>query len=131
MKKVLFAVCCLLSSNMFVALDLRGTEYKRRSDWESNKLAADRGDAKEQVAHGINLKYGRGVAQNLEEAARYLRLAAEQGNALGQYSFGLCLIDGCGVAKNLKEAARYLSLADKQGHPYAKEALQKLNVPRK
>jgi TPR repeat protein len=46
---------------------------------------------------GHMYKNGEGVAQNYQEAAKWLRLAAAQGQALAQHSLGEMHINGHGV----------------------------------
>jgi TPR repeat protein len=50
---------------------------------------------------------GRGVEEDLEEAARYYRLSASEENALGQWLYGSWRALGKGVDVNLAAAVGY------------------------
>ena len=67
--------------------------------------------------------YGKGVAQDHKEAARWARKAADQGKAVAQCHLGLMYQMGEGVTQNYKEAARWIGKAASQGHVDAQEAL--------
>ena len=62
---------------------------------------------------------GESVAQDYQEAVKWLRLAAEQGEADAQYRLGFMYYKGEGVAQNYQEAVKWLRLAAEQGDTYA------------
>ena len=69
------------------------------------------------------LAMGRGVEQNIDEAALWFRQAAVRGDVLGQTAFGLCLATGHGVDKDPQEGAYWLFRAATAGHRTAAESL--------
>lgn len=66
---------------------------------------------------------GRGVPQDLEEAARYYREAAELGHAGAQVDLGYAYETGAGVARSFEEAARWYERAAEQEDPIAQSNL--------
>ena len=66
---------------------------------------------------------GEYVAQDEEEAAKWLRLAAEQGDTDAQSMFGLMCANGEGVVKNDEEAVEWLLLAAEKGNSCAQSSL--------
>ena len=66
---------------------------------------------------------GEYVAQDEEEAAKWLRLAAEQGDTDAQSMFGLMCANGEGVVKNDEEAVEWLLLAAEKGNSCAQASL--------
>jgi len=84
---------------------------------------AERGDASAQYIAGFMYVRGQGVAQNLPEAARWLRASAEQGNANAQWSLGTLYELGFGVPKDYAEAFRLYGLAAPRGVAEAQSSL--------
>lgn len=78
---------------------------------ESNRKAADAGDANAQVRLGYAFAEGAGVVKDKFEAVRWFRNSSGQGNADAQRALGYCYRDGEGVAKDQAEAFAYLKLA--------------------
>lgn len=77
---------------------------------------AKRGDADAQLRLGGMYYQGKGVTQDLAEAARWFSLAATQGNADAQDRLGLMYGVGQGVTQNLVEQAKWYRLAALQGN---------------
>ncbi|MFZ3322726.1 MAG: tetratricopeptide repeat protein [Usitatibacter sp.] len=87
---------------------------------------ADEGGAAAQVSLGNMYFYGRGVAADDDEAARWYRKAAEQGDAQGQAALGYLYKRGKGVQQDYAEAAQWLRKAAEQGYAYAEGLLGSL-----
>lgn len=68
---------------------------------------------------GVMYKRGRGVGQDVAEAARWYRKAAEQGLAHAQYDFGVLCAKGTGVGQDDAEAVRWFREAANQQHAAA------------
>ena len=58
---------------------------------------------------------GKGVPQDYEEAAKWIRKAADQGDSSAQTFLGLMYDEGYGVPQNYKEAKKWFSKAADQG----------------
>jgi len=89
---------------------------------ETRRLAEE-GDADAQSRLADAYYYGKGVAQDHQEAARWFRLSAEQGNAKAQYSLGFLYSRGLGVGKDYTEAAGWYRLSADQGNATAQYSL--------
>ena len=59
---------------------------------------------------------GEGIAENHNDAVKWLRTAAENGVAEAQVLLGRMYFRGEGVAQNHKEAIKWYRMAAKQGH---------------
>ena len=90
------------------------------------KRDAEQGHARAQRLLALRYLRGRGVAQDLAAAHRWLQAAARQGLALAQRDLGTCYEQGLGVARDVGEARRLYSLAAAQGDPIAQRFLQAL-----
>lgn len=87
------------------------------------RLAAEQGDAVDQVLLGLMYDTGTGVHRDRDEAVKWYRLAAEQGNAAAQYQLGAVHEHGKGVPQDYVEAARWYRLAAEQGDAYGQHSL--------
>src|SRR3569623_1787925 len=87
---------------------------------------AEQGHARAQRLLALRYLRGRGVAQDLAAAHRWLQAAARQGLALAQRDLGTCYEQGLGVARDVREARRLYLLAAAQGDPIAERCLQEL-----
>lgn len=87
---------------------------------------AAEGDARAQRLLALRYLRGRGIAQDLAAAHRWLRLAAEQSLALAQRDLGELYERGIGVTPDLTEALRLYRLAAAQGDPLALARLRAL-----
>ena len=74
------------------------------------------GDAAAQFDLAFAYDRGRGVEQNLAEAAKWYRMAAEQGLAQAQHNLGVMYALGDGLPVDLEQAVRWYLLAANQGH---------------
>lgn len=83
---------------------------------------AERGNPAAQTYLGYMFETGRGVPQNLAEAAMWYRRAAEQGDSLAQYSLGLLYDRGQGVPRDIIEASKWLNLSTAAAPREAREA---------
>ena len=64
-------------------------------------------DVKTLLEVAFMFKHGRGVVQDLKEAANWVRLAAAQGNATAQFVLGMMYNYGQGVVQDYKEAMKW------------------------
>lgn len=62
---------------------------------------------------------GEGVAQDLVEAARWLKLAAQQGYAPAQNNLAVCYSTGAGVPKDQAKAIEWIRKSAEQGYARA------------
>ena len=93
---------------------------------ESDRLAAEQGDAGAQARLGQAHYLGLGVVQDFQEAVRWARLAAEQNSALGQGVLAAAYNTGSGVAQDFAEALRWARLAADQGDARGQTVLASL-----
>ncbi|OHT09781.1 hypothetical protein TRFO_21212 [Tritrichomonas foetus] len=75
------------------------------------KKAADSGCTRAQLAHAVSMDDGRGIPQNLREAAKYYKMAADGGNVPAMVNYAFMLFDGRGPNRNRKEAIKYMKQA--------------------
>jgi localization factor PodJL len=85
----------------------------------SLRAAAAKGDPAAQYEVAIRYAEGRGVPQNLTDAAEWFDRAAKQGLAPAQFRLGGLYEKGLGVKKNLDIARRFYLTAGEAGHPKA------------
>jgi hypothetical protein len=84
--------------------------------------AAQQGHAEAQYTLAWMYAQGRGVSQDLQQAARLFRRAALKGYAEAQYHLGLMYIQGVGVSQDFTQAAHWFVKAAIQGHAAARQA---------
>ena len=77
--------------------------------------AAKQGDAGAQFYLGAMFRNRGGVAQDYQQAFRWLTLSAAQGNAEAQFFLGEMLYEGLGIAQDLTRAHMWFSLAAANG----------------
>jgi TPR repeat protein len=87
------------------------------------KPLADDGVYGAQFVLGTMYQAGRGVPQNLVEAAKWYEKAAEQGFAIAQFNLAVMYAKGEGVRHDDGEAAKWIRRAAEQGHLYAQTVL--------
>lgn len=83
------------------------------------RTAIDRGDSAGAYEAGLRYLEGRGVAVNLDEAARWLEKAAKAGLAPAQFRLGSLYEKGQGVKKDLTNARKYYLAAAEKGNAKA------------
>jgi localization factor PodJL len=83
------------------------------------RTAAANGDPRAQFEIAARFTEGRGVPQNLEEAAQWYKRAAEQGLAPAQYRLGSLYEKGKGVAKDPRQAQTWYERAATAGNAKA------------
>ena len=86
----------------------RSTEIKQL------RVKAEQGDANAQNSLGWMYNWGKGIAQNFQEAVKWYRLAAEQGYASAQANLGVMYSNGKGVPQDHQEALKWYRLAAEQ-----------------
>ena len=72
------------------------------------RMAADAGNPQAQYALATFYKDGRGVKQDLQEAARLLGEAARAGTTEAEVEYGIALFNGTGVPRDERAAFQYL-----------------------
>ena len=87
------------------------------------RKAAEQGKAQAQFMLGVMLEQGRGVAQNLADAARWYRRAAEQEDVTAQLNLGACYELGRGVPQDQAQAVAWYRRAADQGEARAQANL--------
>jgi TPR repeat protein len=100
-----------------------GQYYSRQNDFVSARTWIQRGiemgntDCYNEL--GVLYRFGRGVEQNFDEAAKNYRLAFEAGNMTGAANLAWCYEEGKGVEKDLDQSIRLAMLAADKGEPNA------------
>lgn len=84
--------------------------------------AAQQGHAEAQYTLAWMYAQGKGVSQDLQQAAKLFRRAALKGYAEAQYHLGRMYIQGIGVPQNFTQAAHWFVKAAMQGHTAARQA---------
>lgn len=97
-----------------------GNTAQALEEWQP---LADAGEPDAQHSLGMMYEYGRGVAQDDVEAARWYEKAAEQNNSEAQYRLGVFYDNGWGVARNDTLAAKWYERAAHRGHAFAQHDL--------
>lgn len=96
-----------------------GLEAARAGDYATAlaewRPLAEQGNANAQHNLGVMYDFGRGVPQDVAEAARWYRAAADQGNVQAQFNLGMMYDFGDGVSEDDAEAVRWYRLAAEQG----------------
>ena len=87
---------------------------------------AERGHTDAQYYIGFMYHAGKGVTQDLSEAARWYRMAAELGFARAQFNLAVIIFDGYDVARDLPEAAKWFRAAAEQGLVKAQSRLAEM-----
>jgi localization factor PodJL len=83
------------------------------------RTAATKGDPAAQYEVALRYAEGRGVTQNLTEAAEWFERAAKQGLVPAQFRLGGFYEKGLGVTKNLETARRFYAAAGEAGNAKA------------
>jgi TPR repeat protein len=78
-------------------------------------VRAEQGDMQAQYHIGTNYWFGKDVAIDHAEAARWFRKAADQGHAISQYFLGVMYESGRGVPLDQVESVRWFRKAADQG----------------
>ena len=87
---------------------------------------AQRGDANAQFNVGLLYATGKGVKQDLRQAADWYRKAADQGVGAAEYNLGVMYANGDGVPRDVHEAVKWLQKASDAGIPMGREELANL-----
>src|SRR5579884_784760 len=83
-------------------------------EWQAE---ADKGNAAAQFNLGMLYLDGKGVPQDYNEAAVWLRRAADQGYAKAQHNLGAMLGAGQGIKRDYEQAYMWMSLCAASGTP--------------
>ena len=79
------------------------------------EMSARLGFSKAEVAFGLMLEHGTGIAPDIKQAIKYYESAANKNDPDGQYNFGLILLS----STNFTEAAKMFKKSADQGNPLA------------
>lgn len=85
-------------------------------EWQETATSEARDDPAELFHLGETHYFGRGVAQDYGEAAKWFSLAAENGYDQAQFALGVMYANGQGVEKDDVEAVKLYRMAADQGH---------------
>ena len=100
-------------------------DYERAfTEWHAD---AESGDAVAQRNLAHLYRWGKGVRQDLTQAAFWYFLAAKNGSPLAQYNLGIMYLRGEGVPLNEDEGRVWLERAAQQGLKKAKKKLDHLD----
>lgn len=129
--KILFLFILLFCSQAFASLEdgqkafFRGDYDKAFEQW---RQAAEDGDltAQRNIAHLY--RWGKGVPQDLTQAAFWYYIAAKGGLDTAQYNLGVMYLRGEGVPRNEEEGIIWLERAAEQNNEKAKKKLAHLKV---
>ncbi len=129
--KIIFLFVLLFCSQAFASLEdgqkafVRGDYDKAFEQW---RQAAEDGDltAQRNVAHLY--RWGKGVPQDLTQAAFWYYTAAKGGLDTAQYNLGVMYLRGEGVPRNEEEGIIWLERAAEQDNEKAKKKLAHLKV---
>jgi localization factor PodJL len=94
----------------------------------SLRLAAAHGDPSAEFEVGARFAEGKGMTQNLQEAAKWYQLSADQGFAQAQYRLGTLYERGLGVKADRPRAAAWYQRAAEQGNIKAMHNLAVLSA---
>jgi len=87
---------------------------------------AHHGDARAQRLLALRYRRGRGVGQNDELAAEWMKKAAMQGLSLAERDLGTFYHHGIGVVRDLQQALQLYRSAAQQGDPIAKKYIKEM-----
>jgi TPR repeat protein len=90
------------------------------------RIASDAGNPEAQYALATLYKEGRGVPQDVPEAAKLLAAASLADNVDAEVEFGIMLYNGTGVQKDEARAAKVLMKAARRGSPIAQNRLARI-----
>jgi hypothetical protein len=88
------------------------------------RIAAEQGNRDAQFKLGEAYYDGQGVAQDRQQALRWIRAAAEQGHVEAQYTLGFMYQMGRGVPADPSQASAWYQKAAAQGHARAASSLK-------
>ena len=89
----------------------------------SEKTRAEKGDVQAQYHIGTYYWFGKDVAIDYSEAAKWFRKAADQGHAISQYFLGVMYESGRGLPVDQAESIRWFRKAADQGEAGAQYKL--------
>ena len=131
MKVGLFLLSLLLSFPVFASFEDGQKSFAKGSydqAFEHWRQAADEGDltAQRNIAHLY--RWGKGVPQDLTQAAFWYYTAAKGGLDTAHYNLGVMYLRGEGVPRNEEEGIVWLQRAAEQGNKRAKNKLEHLKA---
>ncbi len=129
--KILFLFAILFCTQAFASLEagqkafIQGDYNKAFEQW---RQAAEQGDltAQRNIAHLY--RWGKGVPQDLMQAAFWYYTAAKGGLDTAQYNLGVMYLRGEGVPRNEEEGIIWLERAAEQNNEKAKKKLAHLKI---
>ena len=128
----LFFILCLFISFPALADFEAGLKAYREGDYASAftewQTAADRGDTEAQRNLGHLYRWGKGVQQDLTQAAFWYYTAAKGGSDSAQYNLGVMYLRGEGIPRNEEEGVLWLERAAEQNNKEAVERLAHLKT---
>ena len=107
--------------------ELLGASGQHAQAVQLYRALADAGNATAQTRLAWAYEAGRGVAPDLQEAARRFELAAQAGNAEAQYALAVMLRTGRGRSVDQEQSALWLARSAAQNYPAALAAKASLS----
>lgn len=80
------------------------------------KIAAKKGSVAAYYELAKMFYFGRGIKQDMQQAAVHMKIAADMGHVLAQYNYGVMLICGQGTRKNLELGWLFIEKAANTSH---------------
>lgn len=128
---ILFVLTLLLMSTPAFADFDAGVRSYSKGDYEKAfaewRADAENGDAAAQRNLAHLYRWGKGVRQDLTQAAYWYFSAAKNGSPLAQYNLGIMYLRGEGVPLNEDEGRVWLERAAQQGLKQAKRKLERMD----
>lgn len=121
MRRILLTVVFMLSAASIAFADINDAYSALEKGnfaraFSMFKQYAEQGDAEAQYVLGTLYHEGKGVDQDSQQSARWIRKAAEQGRADAQFALGNLYFDGEGVKQDFNAAAKWYLLAATKGY---------------
>lgn len=131
MKKLFFLFlffCSFPASASFESGQKAFVQGNYDKAFDAWRQAADEGDltAQRNIAHLY--RWGKGVKQDLTQAAFWYYTAAKGGSDTAQYNLGIMYLRGEGIPRNEEEGIIWLQRAAEQNNGLAKKKLEHLKV---
>jgi TPR repeat protein len=105
-------------------IDETGPNYTKAA--QDFLRAANAGDDNAAYSYGVMLREGKGVPQDMIEAAHWLKRASDGGIIAGQVEYAIMLFNGESVNKDEAGAVKILQMAAARGNPIAQNRIAHL-----
>lgn len=124
MRTIFFsAAVMMLAASAAFAAEVPASKPASKTDFETLKKSAEKGDAQAQFDLGQCYFNGQGADRDLIQAFEWFAKSAGQGHVKAQYALALCYDKGYGTPKNTQKAFEWAQKAAKSGHANAQHYL--------